>query len=386
MGDFFPTPAPTVSPEFPLLGVCLGLLGSVMINTGNNVQALGLHQLVLAQQQLKATARGGGDGHGGSISEEVDPAKSKVWCVGTFIFIAGAVVNFVSYAFAPQSILAALEAIQFVTNIFFGRFVLGAAVSRRMVVGTALTIAGTVGAVVIPTQPPFVTGSTGVAEFTIGELQALYGQPAYLTFLVVIGGAGIFLYRVQASRRIHIASRRLSFGLSFPSRAVSHFKPPPSHRATRRKPRPHRHRHRRGLGARPHARAPNKTERRCRFTTARRSLARSLSRLTPHRRARRCGRRRTSARSRSRAMARTAASRCGCFPRRTSCRSARTRRSPRCSARSRSCSLRASRKCSARRVLFVVARVRASRRVVRLSRRVAPQSVTSRRVARTLRC
>ena len=47
-----PTISPTVAAKETstlILGVTLGLLGSICINTGNNIQALGLHQLELAE-------------------------------------------------------------------------------------------------------------------------------------------------------------------------------------------------------------------------------------------------------------------------------------------------------------------------------------------------
>jgi hypothetical protein len=44
---------------------------------------------------------------------------------GTSVFLSGSLLNFWSYGFAPQSVLAALESIQFVTNILFGKFMLG---------------------------------------------------------------------------------------------------------------------------------------------------------------------------------------------------------------------------------------------------------------------
>lgn len=42
--------------------------------------------------------------------------KSPVWLVGTSLFIGGNALNFVSFGFAAQSMLAALGAVQFVSN------------------------------------------------------------------------------------------------------------------------------------------------------------------------------------------------------------------------------------------------------------------------------
>ncbi|KAJ8605506.1 hypothetical protein CTAYLR_000036 [Chrysophaeum taylorii] len=113
------------------VGVVLGLIGSVCINMGNNFQSLGMHQL--------AEENG---------SDNLKPFESRVWRVGTVIFVCGALLNFASYAFAAQSMLASLEAVQFVTNIIFSKFMLKKTITWRMCVGTAMICAGTVLAVI----------------------------------------------------------------------------------------------------------------------------------------------------------------------------------------------------------------------------------------------
>ena len=45
--------------------------------------------------------------------------------MGTGVFVLGSLLNFASYGFAAQSLLASLEAVQFVTNVAFGRLALG---------------------------------------------------------------------------------------------------------------------------------------------------------------------------------------------------------------------------------------------------------------------
>jgi len=150
------------------LGIFFGALGSVAINTGNNLQSLGMAQLEAQAADAKAAdaAAAGdddrgqttplgdsqdgagrdceagmvvasqpagrakeGDRKGSDMGDELDTCKSPVWVVGTVVFITGSLLNFVAFAFAPQSILASLEGIQFVTNVLFGKFVLGSDVS-----------------------------------------------------------------------------------------------------------------------------------------------------------------------------------------------------------------------------------------------------------------
>lgn len=124
------------------LGLVLGLLGSVFINmgqllapclwahsanhAGNNFQSLGMHQLVemaepnqLNSAESATNDREEGVSHCQGGTEErmrdkhlINPAKSTTWRVGTTIFVSGALLNFASYAFAAQSMLASLESIQ----------------------------------------------------------------------------------------------------------------------------------------------------------------------------------------------------------------------------------------------------------------------------------
>jgi len=47
------------------------------------------------------------------------------------MFVSGTVLNFVSFGFAAQSLLSALGAVQFLSNVVFARFVLKAEVTRR---------------------------------------------------------------------------------------------------------------------------------------------------------------------------------------------------------------------------------------------------------------
>ena len=152
-----------------MLGITLGVLGSVCINTGNNIQSLGMAQLEVKYHQLAAAAdeeerrahkSSSDDGEGfdeedpnsnrkqpqqpqqqGEDEEdrEIDTCDSPVWVAGTEIFVTGSLLNFAAFAFAPQSILAALEGIQFVTNVLFGRCILGSTITNTMYLGVRST-------------------------------------------------------------------------------------------------------------------------------------------------------------------------------------------------------------------------------------------------------
>ena len=84
--------------------------------------------------------------------------------IGTCIFISGSLTNFASYPFAPASILAALEAIQFVTNVFFGYFVMEKHVTSKQSVPNALLLdASDRSALRVYSPYPTLAGSSGPA-------------------------------------------------------------------------------------------------------------------------------------------------------------------------------------------------------------------------------
>lgn len=81
-----------------ILGILIGLLASVGINLGQNIQALGAKEA-----QAIATAKG---------LQESNPCSSKKWIVGLTIFIVGSLGNMVAMAFASATILVPLESSQ----------------------------------------------------------------------------------------------------------------------------------------------------------------------------------------------------------------------------------------------------------------------------------
>mmetsp|Transcript_4772 Transcript_4772/g.10253 ORF Transcript_4772/g.10253 Transcript_4772/m.10253 type:complete len:583 (+) Transcript_4772:116-1864(+) len=186
-----------------VLGVTLGLLGSIAINTGNNIQSLGLKSirekvvpsekdspsrktskryslslLSPTKSQIAPSYEDEGSApHVGDVGDR-SPIGSIIWLLGTFIFVSGSLLNFASYAFAAQSMLASLESVQFVTNLLFGKFLLGAQVTRAMFGGTFLTVVGTVLAVQF--------SSKETLDLNTNEMKMLYCNPAYLIYLAIM--------------------------------------------------------------------------------------------------------------------------------------------------------------------------------------------------------
>jgi len=108
---------------------------------------------------LAVEAQGGGDvvvvGHGNHGGSKVN------WrTVGSIIFVVGALSTFAAFGFAAQSLLASLESIQFVSNVFFVRYVHKEAVTWRMIIATASIVTGNVLVVVFSDKAPALLTST----------------------------------------------------------------------------------------------------------------------------------------------------------------------------------------------------------------------------------
>lgn len=90
------------------LGIALGCVGSICINFGNNLMAKGMND---------PTADTSSSGNGKT-------ANDGLWVIGTTIFVLASLIQFSAFAFAPASVIAPLESLQFVANLFFAKYAL----------------------------------------------------------------------------------------------------------------------------------------------------------------------------------------------------------------------------------------------------------------------
>lgn len=141
------------------VGILLGLLGSIFINVGNNMQALGMHKEEAA---------------GSDAAKKKSGACIKI--AGTVLFIGGSVINFTAFALAAASVLAPLEAVQFVSNLIFARLVTKTAISKKMVLGSVFIVGGTVAAV--------GSGPMSVYSFDIETLVGFWTVPAWIVYVI----------------------------------------------------------------------------------------------------------------------------------------------------------------------------------------------------------
>jgi hypothetical protein len=117
------------------VGALVNATGAVATNLGTVVMKCG------AMKQLDS---GGG--------------RTKAHTLGFLLFVAGTLTTFASFAFAPQSLLAGVSAVQFVSNLVFGstrscapinshinpsgHFILGEPVTRQKILGTVILCSG----------------------------------------------------------------------------------------------------------------------------------------------------------------------------------------------------------------------------------------------------
>ena len=106
------------------VGISMGVVGSIGINVGQNLQAAGIQSLALERRH--------------------EPWRNVTWSLGTALFVSFSLINFAALAFAPASILTSLESIQFVTNVAYSKLINKAAISLRMLIGVGCTSLGTI--------------------------------------------------------------------------------------------------------------------------------------------------------------------------------------------------------------------------------------------------
>ncbi|PQQ00919.1 putative magnesium transporter NIPA8 isoform X2 [Prunus yedoensis var. nudiflora] len=119
-----------------VVGAFINLFGSIAINFGTNLLKLG-HNERERHSILES------EGASGKL-----PLKPiihfQTWRVGFLFFVLGNCLNFISFGYAAQSLLAALGSIQFISNIAFAYFVLNKMVTVKVMVATAFIVLGNI--------------------------------------------------------------------------------------------------------------------------------------------------------------------------------------------------------------------------------------------------
>ncbi|XP_022148209.1 probable magnesium transporter NIPA8 isoform X2 [Momordica charantia] len=153
-----------------VIGAFINLFGSIAINFGTNLLKLGHNE----REKHSMLENNGPNGK--------TPIKPiiyfQTWRVGITFFILGNCLNFISFGYAAQSLLAALGSVQFVSNIAFAYFVLHKMVTVKVMVATAFIVLGNIFLVAF--------GNHQSPVYTPEQLVEKYGNITFLLYCVIL--------------------------------------------------------------------------------------------------------------------------------------------------------------------------------------------------------
>ncbi|KAL9384905.1 hypothetical protein Peur_021915 [Populus x canadensis] len=153
-----------------VIGAFINLFGSIAINFGTNLLKLGHNERERHSTQ---------DNVGTSGKVPVKPIiYFQTWRVGILFFFLGNCLNFISFGYAAQSLLAALGSIQFVSNIAFAYFVLNKMVTVKVLVATAFIVLGNIFLVAF--------GNHQSPVYTPEQLAEKYSNMTFLFYCLVL--------------------------------------------------------------------------------------------------------------------------------------------------------------------------------------------------------
>ncbi|KAK7315696.1 hypothetical protein VNO77_34264 [Canavalia gladiata] len=152
-----------------IVGAFINLFGSIAINFGTNLLKLGHNE---RERYLL-----GSDGVNGKMN--LKPViYFQSWRIGIVFFFLGNCLNFISFGYAAQSLLAALGSVQCVSNIAFSYFVLNKMVTVKVLVATAFIVLGNVFLVAF--------GNHQSPVYTPEQLTEKYTNIAFLLYLLAL--------------------------------------------------------------------------------------------------------------------------------------------------------------------------------------------------------
>lgn len=205
----------------PHTGICLNLTGSICINGGTNlmkhghtlrertVEKLRLSEISKSERSLDTQSSSS------SLASTNKVKKPTIWYIGTFFFVTGSILNFVSFSFAAQSLLAALGSAQFISNVFFGRVILGEVVTMKTVAATLIIIAGNALVVTFSSHESAII----TADMLIGYYDTFYCLYA-LTMMGLTATMTYFYHSIDKRVKLgeHIAHSKVILPLLFAAR------------------------------------------------------------------------------------------------------------------------------------------------------------------------
>eukprot|EP00002_Diphylleia_rotans_P033229 TRINITY_DN7041_c0_g1_i2.p1 TRINITY_DN7041_c0_g1~~TRINITY_DN7041_c0_g1_i2.p1 ORF type:complete len:373 (-),score=63.31 TRINITY_DN7041_c0_g1_i2:1008-2126(-) len=161
-----------------VIGVVLNLTGSIMINLGTNLMKLS-HNINAKLDDASKTPT----------------HRNPRWLTAMGVFIVGNILNFSSFGFAAQSMLAAMGSIQFVSNVFFGYYILKETLTRRVIFATGLILLGNTLCVSFAAHGTVSPNAEELMEYFIQTPFVVY-----ICFVITSVGSFLYLYRREEER------------------------------------------------------------------------------------------------------------------------------------------------------------------------------------------
>ncbi|XP_077229665.1 magnesium transporter, putative (DUF803) [Tasmannia lanceolata] len=153
-----------------VIGAFINLFGSIAINFGTNLLKLGHNE------RERLAMLDNDETNGKLISKPI--VYFQTWRVGILFFALGNCLNFISFGYAAQSLLAALGSVQFVSNIAFAYFVLNTTVGGKVLLATAFIVLGNIFLVAF--------GNHQSPVFTAEQLVEKYSNLVFLLYCIIL--------------------------------------------------------------------------------------------------------------------------------------------------------------------------------------------------------
>lgn len=157
-------------------GVVFNACGSLALNFGSNIIKLGHYRRATASEPTSPSV-------GGATPKR---RYFREWAIGMLLFAGGNVLNFLSFGYAAQSMLAPLGSIQFVSNLLFALIFARDTVSRN-----SLT---SIGVIAIGCTLIVLFGSHHSQHYTAKELVAMYRPLPYVLYLSIGASLVVLFY------------------------------------------------------------------------------------------------------------------------------------------------------------------------------------------------
>lgn len=120
---------------------------------------------------------------------------SKTWVIGMLLFSLGSFLNFLSFSYAAQSLLASLGSVQFVTNVFFAHAIIKEPIRKRTIIGTIILVVG------VCLVVAYSCHGNPATTYSLEELEKLFVRQEFVVYLIVL--CTIWIISLLIDKRLH---------------------------------------------------------------------------------------------------------------------------------------------------------------------------------------